>query len=269
MGIEDSGRSGRREYSAPMSFDVAAEAYDQFMGRYSVLLAPQLADLAEMELGQRAIDVGCGPGALTAELVRRLGADHVAAVDPSEPFVAATRSRYPGVDVRHASAEALPFDDDAFDAALAQLAVHFMTDPVGGIAQMARVTRPGGLVVACVWDHAGGKGPLGLFWDVARELSADTVDESNLPGVRNGHLAELFVAAGIRDVRQAIVHARLEHATFEEWWEPFTKGVGPAGAHVVGLDADARERLRERCRERLPEGPFTIDAIAWAARGVV
>jgi ubiquinone/menaquinone biosynthesis C-methylase UbiE len=252
-----------------MSFDVAAEAYDQFMGRYSSLLSPQLADLAEIKMGQRALDVGCGPGALTTELVSRLGAEQVAAVDPSEPFVEAARSRHPGVDVRHASAEALPFDDATFDAALAQLVVHFMTDPVGGIGEMARVTRPGGLIAACVWDHAGGKGPLGLFWEVARELSADTVDESNLPGARNGQLVELFEAAGLREVRQSIVHARLQHESFDEWWEPYTKGVGPAGAHVAALDPDARDRLREACRARLPDGPFTIDAIAWAARGVV
>jgi ubiquinone/menaquinone biosynthesis C-methylase UbiE len=251
-----------------MTFNVAAEAYDQFMGRYSTLLSPQLADLAEVERGQRALDVGCGPGALTAELVRRLGAEHVAAVDPSEPFVAATRSRHPGVEVHLGSAEALPFEDGAFDAALAQLVVHFMTDPVGGIREMARVTRPGGTVVASVWDHAGEKGPLGLFWQVAREVTSGTVDESHLPGARNGHLVELFEAAGLKDVRQSILHARLQHASFDEWWEPFTMGVGPAGAHVASLDPDARDRLRDACRERLPDGPFTLDAIAWAARGL-
>jgi SAM-dependent methyltransferase len=252
-----------------MSFDVAADAYDQFMGRYSTLLSPQLADLAHLQPGQRALDVGCGPGALTSELVRHLGADHVAAVDPSTPFVAAAQARHPGVDVRQASAEALPFDDDAFDAALAQLVVHFMSDPVGGIREMARVTRAGGSVVACVWDHAGGKGPLGLFWEVAHELSAATVDESKLPGAREGHLAELFETAGIREVEQSVVVARLRHASFDEWWEPYTKGVGPAGAHVAALDPAARERLREGCRARLPDGPFTIEALAWAARGQV
>ena len=153
-----------------MSFDVAAEAYDAFMGRYSTLLSAQLADLAGIVDGQRAIDVGCGPGALTAELVGRLGADRVAAVDPSAPFVAAARVRHPGVDVREAAAESLPFPDATFDAALAQLVVHFMADPVAGLREMARVTRQGGVVAACVWDHAGGQGPLGLFWSAAREL---------------------------------------------------------------------------------------------------
>jgi len=159
-----------------VSFAVAPEAYDRFMGRYSVPLAPQLAALAEVVAGQRALDVGCGPGALTAELVRRLGPAAVAAVDPSEPFVDAARERHPGVNVERAPAEELPFPDEAFDAALAQLVVHFMADPVRGLREMARVTREGGIVAACVWDHAvGGQGPLSLYWDAARELDPDFV----------------------------------------------------------------------------------------------
>ena len=136
-------------------FEVAAEAYDRFMGRYSAQLAPPLADFGRVRAGQRVLDVGCGPGALTAELVARVGADAVAAVDPSESFVAAARARYPEVDVRHASAEHLPFDDAVFDAALAQLVVHFMSDPVGGLRELKRVTAPGGTVAACVWAFLG------------------------------------------------------------------------------------------------------------------
>ena len=143
-----------------MLFDVAADAYDRFMGRYSVLLSPQLADLAEVAGGQKVLDVGCGPGALTAELVDRVGAESVVAIDPSGPFVEAARTRHPGVDVRLGSAEQLPFADDTFDATLAQLVVQFMSDPAAGVGEMARVTRPGGAVVACVWDHGGGQGPL-------------------------------------------------------------------------------------------------------------
>ena len=120
-----------------MNFDVAAEVYDRFMGRYSLLLSPQLADLAGVRTGQRVLDVGCGPGALTAELVARLGPAAVAAVDPSEPFVAAARTRNPGVEVLQASAEQLPFADHGFDTTLAQLVVHFMSEPVAGLAEMA------------------------------------------------------------------------------------------------------------------------------------
>jgi SAM-dependent methyltransferase len=250
-----------------MSFDVAAESYDAFMGRYSVQLSPQLADRAGVAAGQRALDVGSGPGALTAELVDRLGADAVAAVDPSAPFVEAVRRRHPGVAASQASAEDLPFADAEFDVALAQLVVHFMADPVRGLAEMRRVTRAGGVVAACVWDFAGGRAPLSTFWRAAHDLDLDVVDESHLPGARTGHLAELFEAAGLRDVTATELSVSLEHATFDEWWEPYTRGVGPAGAYVASLDDAKRTALRDRCRAILPDPPFELESVAWAARG--
>ena len=250
-----------------MLFDVAADAYDRFMGRYSRLLSPQLADFAGIAAGQRVLDVGCGPGALTAELVPRIGADAVTAVDPSPPFVQAAMARNPGVHVLQASAEDLPFDDDAFHAALAQLVVHFMTDPVAGLAEMRRVTRSGGVVAACVWDLAGGQSPLSLFWQAARALNHEVADESRMPGAREGHLAELFESAGIREVEATALHVSFDHETFEEWWEPYTGGVGPAGQYAVSLDEERRAELREKCRELLPNPPFTVTARAWAARG--
>jgi SAM-dependent methyltransferase len=249
-------------------FDVAAEAYDRFMGRYSLLLSPQLADLAGVRRGQRALDVGCGPGSLTAELVTRLGPAAIVAVDPSEPFVVAARARNPGVRVLRAAAEQLPFPDQAFDASLAQLVVHFMSDPVAGLAEMARVTRRGGVVAACVWDHGGGQGPLSLFWQAARELDAEVHDESGLAGAREGHLAELFEAAGLHEIEETTISASLEHPSFEEWWEPFTRGVGPAGSYVASLDAERQARLREKCRSLLPVAPFLLTARAWATRGL-
>jgi SAM-dependent methyltransferase len=250
-----------------VGFAVAAESYDRFMGRYSVALAAQLADLAGVAAGQRVLDVGCGPGALTRELVARVGAGNVAAADPSEPFVAAARERNPGVDVRHAAAERLPFGDDAFDAVLAQLVVHFMADPVAGLREMARAARPGAAVAACVWDHAGGQGPLGVFWEAVRSLDPGAHDESDLAGAREGHLAELFAAAGLREIEQTVIAARVEHPSLDEWWEPFTLGVGPAGAYVSGLAPDERDRLRELCESRLPAAPFTVTARAWAVSG--
>jgi SAM-dependent methyltransferase len=200
--------------------------------------------------------------------VRRLGAEAVAAVDPSEPFVEAARARNPGVDVRLAPAEELPFPDGAFDAALAQLVVHFMADPVAGLAETARVTRPGGTVAACVWDHAGGRTPVSPFWQAARDLDPDAPDESDLAGAREGHLPELFEAAGLRDVEPAEVSATVEYETFEEWWHPFTLGVGPAGAYARSLGAVALAELRERCLRLLPDAPFALTAYAWAARGL-
>lgn len=250
-----------------MSFDVPALAYDRFMGVFSTKLAGQMADLANLEPTEHALDVGCGTGALTGELVRRLGASHVAAVDPSEGFVETVRARYPGVEVAAARAESLPFSRASFDAALAQLAVHFMTEPVRGIGEMARVVRPGGTVAACVWDHAGGTSPLGRFWTAARELDPDIVDESDLPGVREGHLVELFNAAGLANVTAATLEVEVRYPTFAAWWDPLQAGVGPAGALVAKLAEDARSRLRDRCEELYGSGPLAVTGRAWAATG--
>ena len=250
-----------------MAFAVPAEAYDRFMGRYSVQLVPQMLELAGVRAGQSALDVGCGPGALTTGLVEVLGADQVAAADPSAQFVAANRQRNPGVQVERASAEELPFDGDRFDAALAQLVVHFMTDPVAGLREMGRVVRPGGVVAACVWDHAGGHSPVAPLWQVAHSLDPAVLDESALNGAREGHLAELFAAAGLGDIQDTALLARREYDDFDTWWEPFTFGVGPAGEYVLSRDERGQEDLRNGCRELLGSPPFTISAKAWAARG--
>ncbi len=250
-----------------MTFEVPADAYDAFMGRWSTQLAPQLADVAGVQAGQRGLDVGCGPGAVVAELVGRLGVASVSAIDPSESFVASVRARYAGVDVRRASAERLPFGDDAFDVSLAGLVVHFMSDPLAGIAEMARVTRPGGAVAASVWDFAGGRGPLGPLWEAARETDPEAVDESARAGTHHGQLTELFTQAGLDGVTETEIHAQRSYEGFDAWWEPFTRGVGPGGAYVAGLDEVRRTRLQDACRARLPDGPFVLSAAAWVARG--
>jgi Methylase involved in ubiquinone/menaquinone biosynthesis len=251
-----------------VSFDVAADAYDRFMGRYSAQLAPALIDFAGLGAGQTVLDVGCGPGALTAELVRRLGSDAVAAVDPSEQFTAAARARNPGIDVRRSSAEDLPYPSGAFDATFAQLVVHFMSDPVAGLVEMTRVTRGEGIVAACVWDFVGERAPISAFWRAVRELDGDAVDESGLAGAGAGHLTELFQAAGLADVEEVALSASVDYASFDEWWEPYTLGVGPAGAYARTLGETELSVLREHCRHLLPEAPFTLTAVAWAARGL-
>jgi SAM-dependent methyltransferase len=246
-----------------MTFKVAADAYGKFMGQYSEPLAVPFAEAAGVRAGQRALDVGCGPGALTAQLVERLGADAVSAIDPSPPFVAAMRERFPAVDVHAGVAETLPFPDDGFDLALAQLVVHFMDDPVAGLREMARVTRPGGTIAACVWDHAGGGGPLSTFWQAARDLDPDVHDESGLAGAREGHLAELCDRARLRDVDSGVLTVTVRFASFDDWWAPYTLGVAPAGVHVGQLDEAGRRALRARCAELMPPAPFEVTASAW------
>jgi SAM-dependent methyltransferase len=247
-----------------VAFDVAADAYARFMGRYAEPLAEQFVELADLRAGQRVLDVGCGPGALTARLVDLLGADAVSAIDPSAPFVAAIRDRLPGVDVREGVAEELPFGDGSYDAALAQLVVHFMKDPVRGLREMSRVVRPGGVVAACVWNHASGSGPLSTFWRAVKDLASDATDESALPGTGEGDLGELARRAGLREIDDGTLAVTVAYTGFDEWWEPYTLGVGPAGDYVSGLDEAGREALRARCAELLPSGPFEVAASAWS-----
>ncbi|RDH78218.1 class I SAM-dependent methyltransferase [Mycolicibacterium moriokaense] len=246
-----------------MSFDVPPQAYARFMGRYAEPLAKVFTAFAGVDPGDRALDVGCGPGALTAHL-RSVGAD-VCAIDPSAPFVDAVKERFPGINACEGTAEELPYDTAAFDVALAQLVVHFMTDPVAGLRQMARVTRRGGVVAACVWD--GPTGALAPFWDVVHAIDPDAQDEALLSGAHGGHLTELFEAAGLDGVSEDSIAVDVVHPTFEEWWEPYTFGVGPAGDYVQRLDDAGRARLESAARERLGGGPFTVTATAWAARG--
>lgn len=248
-----------------MGFAVSPDAYDRFMGRFSIPLADVFATYTGVGPG-RALDVGCGPGALTAVLVDRLGAGSVCAVDPSPPFVAAAHDRLPDVDVRLASAEHLPFPDSGFDVCLAQLVVHFMTDPVAGLREMARVTRPDGVVAACVWDHAGEGSPLSPFWAAVHALDPSVIGEAGLAGAGRGDLGRLTRKAGLAVLDESQVSVDVRFADFREWWEPFTLGVGPAGDYVAGLDEDHREALRRECASRLGTRPFTFQAVAWAVR---
>lgn len=247
-----------------MAFDSAA-AYGEFMGRYAAPLAIAFADLAAVAPGQRVLDVGCGPGTLTSELVRRVGAGQVGAIDPSAPFVAATTRDHPGVDVRQGFAEALPYADGVFDAVLAQLVVHFMKDAVAGLTEMRRVAAPGAVVAACVWDYQNQRGPLSPFWRAARELDPGVDDESGLAGVGEGALVDLFTHAGMPGARSGALTVRVTLPDFEDYWRPFTLGVGPAGDYVRTRTPEQFDRLHEACRRQFPDGPVTVTGVAWTA----
>jgi ubiquinone/menaquinone biosynthesis C-methylase UbiE len=253
-----------------MSFAVAGDKYDRFMGRYSRELAPLLIVFAGVEPGTSAVDVGCGPGALTERLVERLGADHVAAADPSEPFVAAASERAPGADVRQAAAEELPFEDDRFDAALSQLVVNFMRDADAGVSEMRRVVRPGGIVAACTWSYATDMEMLRRFWDAARRLKPDAPDEGSTMRYRTAEeLDELWRRVGLSDVETDHLTVETTYTGFDDLWEPFTFGVGPAGSYLESLEPDQQEALRRELFTGLnePTGPITLSATACAVRG--
>jgi SAM-dependent methyltransferase len=252
-----------------MSFAVPADAYGQFMGRFSEPLATQFAAYLRLTPEQRVLDVGCGPGALTAVLAAGLDPEQVSAIDPSESFVAALRDRLPRVDVRCGVAESLPWPDDSFDCAAAQLVVHFMSDPLAGISEMARVTRPSGTVAATVWDYADGTAPLSLFWRAAQHVDPAASGEADLPGTRDGHLAQLMRRAGLRDIESGVLTLTVDFASFEQWWAPLTLGVGPAGSYLAALDDSHRTAIRDVCAGLVPPAPFTLSFRSWAARGHV
>ncbi|GAA2009998.1 class I SAM-dependent methyltransferase [Microbacterium ulmi] len=252
-----------------MSFDgVAAESYDRFMGRYSAPLAVLFADWVGISPGDRVLDVGCGPGALTCVLVQRAGAASVAAVDPAEAFVAAVRTRLSGIDARQAYAEALPFPDDAFDATLAELVVHFMTDAAAGVAEMARVTRRGGVVAACVWDFEHDRAPHSPFLRAVREVKGEA-SAARRAGTRGGDLTRLLTGAGCVDVDETALTVSVDYRGFDEWWSVHTLGIGSSAQQLDGLDANDVERVRVRAREIVGDGTLTVPGTAWAARGRV
>ena len=251
-----------------MSFDVSADAYQRFMGRWSAPLTGEFLRSADVRVTGQVLDVGCGPGVLTAVLVDRYGAPAVAAVDPSESFLAATRARFPGLEVRQGVAEDLPYDDGSFDAALAQLVVHFMTDPVAGLRDMGRVTRSGGVVATCVWDHAGGGSPVSVVWSAAQDVDPSAPNEADLPGTREGQLPAYAREAGLRDITPSALTVSQRFESFDEWWAPYLFGVGPLGAYIGTLEEDHLAALKERCRELLPEAPFEQPAVAWSVRAL-
>jgi ubiquinone/menaquinone biosynthesis C-methylase UbiE len=252
-----------------MTFAVSGNAYDRFMGRYSRELAPVFADFAGIAPGLTVLDVGCGSGVLTEELARRVGAENVAGVDPS-PLLEACAARVPGADLRAGAAERLPWPDDGFDAAIAQLVVRFMDDPPAGVAEMARVVRPGGVVAACSWDFADGMQMLRVFWQAARAASPEVAGETVSFGSRED-LDELFRASGLGEVETMALDVATDYQDFDELWGTFLLGVGPSGQYAAGLEPDAREAVREDFRQRLgvPAGRFTLSARSWAVRGRV
>jgi SAM-dependent methyltransferase len=250
-----------------MSFDVSGDAYDRFMGRYSQELAPVFADFAGIKPGLTALDVGCGSGVLTGELARRLGPERVAAVDPS-PLIDACAARVPGADVRRGPAEALPWPDASFDAALSQLVIHFLDDPVVGVAEMRRVVRPGGLVAACSWDFPAMQ-LLRTFWDSVRHLDPSAPGEA-LPYATLDRLVKLCDEVGLEDVDTAALEVSSRYEDFDELWGTFLLGVGPAGKYCVSLDPEAQQAVRDEYRSRVgdPSSSFALTATAWAVRGV-
>jgi SAM-dependent methyltransferase len=241
-------------------FDVADNDYDNFMGRYSYRLGPVFANFAGVDPGEHVLDVGAGTGALTAELVRR-GA-RVAAAEPSPSFAQSLERRFPDVDVKAAPAEELPWPDETFDAALAQLVVAFMNDADAGIAEMLRVVKRGGVVAACMWDRE----QMDLLSTIDR--TAATL------GIEGSHARSRYVSReGITslfgdDADIELLSVDASYTGFDDFWHAMTHASGPAREWIAALDDERRARAKDEFRRQLgdPKGEFTLTGRAWAVR---
>jgi SAM-dependent methyltransferase len=257
--------------SGANELEVAA-AYDRPVGRYGERLAAGLIEAAELAAGMRVLDLGCGTGQLTRRLAALLGEDRVTAIDPSEEFVRCCRARVPGADVRVGVGERLPFPDGEFDGVLSQLVVPLLSDREAGVSEMARVTRAGGVVAACVWDAA--RMPLlQAFWDAALAVAperAGAFGEGGRVGYRSADvLALAWGEAGLGSIATGELEVSAEYESFDDLFAPFTAGSGNSGSVYRGLDDGGRERVRAHAFEALgaPPGAFELTAHAWWVRG--
>jgi len=239
-----------------------AEAYERFMGRWSRLLAPLLVDFADLPDQCRVLDLGSGTGSLSCAIMRA----NVVGIDPSQEYVAYAESRNPfpdRVSFQVGDAQQLPFPDASFDATLSLLAFNFIPDPKRALAEACRITKPGGPISTAVWDYGDGMRMLRMFWDAAK---ADSLDEKHMPLCRAGELADLWRRGGLENVREEPLDITMQFQSFEDYWDPFLLGQGPAGRYAASLDAHQLQTLRSELERTLS---LTLPARAWSVRGNV
>jgi SAM-dependent methyltransferase len=261
---------GRRPVNRTMTFAISGPDYDRFMGRYSMRLAPLFADFAGLEHAPQVLDVGSGPGALTGELVRRVGAANVAAIEPTPAFFEACRERFPGVDVRQGPAETLPWPEHHFDAALSQLVLSFVKDSDRVASEMRRVVREGGTLAACMWLDPGLQ-MHELFWEVVATLEPSTPQPDSMPYRKQGEIAALWRRTGLREIEETTLEVRAAYRDFDDFWQSLLHAAGPIGAFIKTISDERRAAIGDRCRERLahPTSAFELSATACAVRGRV
>jgi len=264
----------------PSTFNARdAAAYERLMGRWSRRLARPFLDHAGTAPADRLLEVGCGTGSLTFALAETARFARITAIDYADVYVQAARraNRDPRIEFEQGDVTALRFPDGHFDRTLALLLLPLVPEPGHAVAEMRRVTRPGGVVAAAAWDAEGGVVMQRIFWDTAAALdpAAAPLRARSMasPAVAPGGLGRLFAAAGLRDVDERALVIRMEPADFSDYWEPYASGEGPIGAYVAGLGADACARLEERLRAAYlgarADGPRSFAAVAWSCRGVV
>jgi len=255
-----------------------AEAYERFMGRWSRLVAPRLVEFTGLPEGARVLDVGSGTGSLTFAITKRNGGARVFGIDPSKEYVAYASSRNPSPDrasFEPGDAQQLRFADASFDAAVSLLVFNFIPDPKRALSELRRVTKPGAILSAAVWDYGAGMRMLRTFWDavVGIDPVAEKLDEKHMPLCRAGELSVLWRQGGLEKIREQPIDVRMTFETFADYWEPFLLGQGPAGAYVRGLDRNKLQTLRGEVKRRLSlsdeDTPFVLPARVWAVRGAL
>ena len=255
----------------------ASAGYENFMGRWSRRLAPAYVAFAGVKNGDRVLDVGTGTGALASALEAATTSSEVTGIDPSEGFIGSAKKNAKSARLHFevGDAQALQFKDASFDQTMALLVMNFVPDPTKALGEMRRVTRPQGVVSACVWDYDAGMQMLRFFWDevVALDLAMAPKDERNMKLSREGQLGELWKKAGLVNVKEEPLVIEQPFASFEDYWGAFRKGAGPGGAYVVSLSHERRQQLEARMRKRLlgdrEDGAFVLKAQAWCVRGEV
>lgn len=251
-----------------------ASAYDLFMGRWSRLAAPLLVEFAKLPDNGRVLDVGCGTGALTFTIAELRPYCNVIGIDASKDYIDYAKSRGDSARVRLevGDAQSLPFPDATFDSSLSLLALNFVPNAQTAVNEMARVTKPGGQVVAAVWDYSGRMEMLRTFWDAAVALDTDAgkLDERNMPLCHTGELSALWASAGL-SVHEQSIEIKMNFKSFQDYWEPFLLGQGPAGAYVRQIGQERALILRKEVKRLLglqdETTPFTLYGRVWAVRG--
>ena len=257
-------------------FSMSAE-YERFMGRWSRLLAPKYIAFAGVKNGDRILDVGTGTGSLASALETTMTSSEIVGIDPSEGFINYAKKNAKSGRARFevGDAQALRFPDASFDQTMALLVMNFVPDHNKAIGEMRRVTRPQGVVSACVWDYNAGMQMLRFFWDeaVALDPAIEAKDERHMKLSREGQLGELWKRAGLVNVQEKPLAIDQTYASFDDYWGPFLRGAGPGGAYVVSLSEERRRQLEARMRKRLlgnrEDGAFVLEARAWCVRGEV
>lgn len=261
-----------------------AQGYERFMGRWSRLMAPLLVDFAGIADGWHVLDAGSGTGSLATTIATMRPRCRIQGIELSPDYVAYAQASVPDAAVRfHAgNVQALPFAAGEFDACVSLLVFNFIPDPGKALTELVRVTRPGGRICAATWDYGEGMQMLRLFWDAARELdsNAERLDEKHMPLCRSGELSALWNATGLVNVEERPLEIPMRFSSFDDLWEPFLGGQGPAGAYVARLEPKSRSQLRDRLKQLLPlprqggelekpapDAAFELRGRAWAVRG--